>query len=89
MTQQMILELGRDTLIVAALIAGPLLLVGMTVGLLIGVLQTITSVHEQTLTFVPKIVAVLFAVSVLMPWMIGTICRFTTALLSHLGRFAS
>ncbi len=89
MTEQTILELGRDTLTVAAMIAGPLLLIGMTVGLLIGILQTITSIHEQTLTFVPKIAAVLAAVGILMPWMIRTICRFATALLTDLGRFAS
>jgi len=89
MTHQMVLELGRDTLIVAALIAGPLLLIGMAVGLIIGVLQTITSIHEQTLTFVPKIAAVLLAAGLLMPWMLRTLCRFTALLLSHLGRYAS
>jgi len=85
MNPQTILELGRDALMVTALIAGPLLFVGMLVGLLVGILQTITSIHEQTLTFVAKIGAVLAATALLLPWMLRTLCRFTAALLTNLG----
>ena len=89
MNEQMILELGRDTLTIAAVIAGPLLLIAMVVGLAVGVLQTITSIQEQTLTFVPKMGAVVIGISLLMPWMIHTICRFTASLLMNLPRFGS
>ena len=89
MDTQTILELGRDTLLVAAMIAGPLLLVAVVVGLAITIFQTVTSLQEQTLTFAPKVVAVLIAVLVMMPWLMRTICEFAASLLGNLDRFAS
>ncbi len=89
MTEQAIVELGRSTLTVAAMLVGPLLLVALLVGLLASVLQTITSIQEQTLTFVPKVAAVLAAVAILMPWLLRTICQFTTTLLTNLGGLGS
>jgi len=88
MNQQTILELGRDALMVTALISGPLLLVGTVVGLLVSILQTITSVHEQTLTFVVKMGAMLVAGALLLPWMLRTLCQYTAALLTNLGCWA-
>ena len=89
MTEETIMGLGRDALTVVALVASPLLLVGMTVGLLVTVLQTITSIREQTLTFVPKMAAVLGAALILMPWLLATLCEFATSLLANLNRFAN
>lgn len=88
MNEQVILQLGRETLTVAATMAGPLLLVGMTVGLLMSVLQTVTSLQEQTLTMVPKIGAVAVTAILLLPWLLQTICGFTYDLLSNLDQFA-
>jgi len=87
MNEQMILELGRDTLTVAAMVVGPLLLVGMTVGLIMSILQTITSIQEQTLTVVPKMAAVAVTTLVLLPWLLQTLCTFAAGLLGHLERF--
>ena len=84
----MILELGRDTLTVTALVVGPLLLVGVTVGLTMSVLQTITSLQEQSLTVVPKLAAVAVAILLLLPWLLQTLCAFAGGLLGHLDRFA-
>jgi len=84
-----IMQLGRETLVTTALLVSPLLLVAVVVGLAITVLQTITSIREQTLTFVPKLAAVLFTTVVLMPWLIGTLVKFTASLLTNLDRFMS
>lgn len=89
MNEQIAMQLGRDTLACVALLASPLLLVGLTVGLLVTVLQTITSIREQTLTFVPKLAAVLLTTVFLMPWLLSTLCKFTTALLMNMNRLAS
>ena len=89
MNEQTIMALGRDALTVVALVASPLLLVGMAVGLLVSVLQTITSVREQTLTFVPKMAAVLATVLILLPWLLATLCRYAASLLANLDRVAS
>ena len=89
MNVHVIMQLGRDTLVTTALIVSPLLLVAVVVGLGITVLQTITNIREQTLTFVPKLAAVLLATVILMPWLIGTLVKFTAALLMNLDRFVS
>jgi len=89
MTEQTVMQLGRDTLATAAMLASPLLLVGLVVGLSVTVLQTITSIREQTLTFVPKMAAVSMAVVILMPWLLSTLCKFTAALLGNLDRLTS
>jgi flagellar biosynthesis protein FliQ len=88
MNEAMILELGRRTLTVTATMGGPLLLVGMTVGLLMSVIQTITSLQEQTLSMVPKLAAVALTALLLLPWLLGNICGFATSLLGNLGQFA-
>ena len=84
-----IMQLGRETLVTTALLVSPLLLVAVVVGLAVTILQTITSIREQTLTFVPKMAAVMVTTVILMPWLIGTLVKFTAALLTNLTRFIS
>ena len=88
MNEQTIMQLARDTLMVTAIMSAPLLLVAVVVGLAISILQTVTSVQEQTLTFVTKLAAVLAASVILMPWLLRTICQFTATLLSNMSRLA-
>ncbi|QLH38424.1 MAG: flagellar biosynthesis protein FliQ [Defluviicoccus sp.] len=77
MNELTILELGRDTVWTMLLIAGPLLIIASIVGLTIGVLQALTSIQEMTLTFVPKMVAMLIGMVVLLPFMMSTLIEFT------------
>jgi flagellar biosynthetic protein FliQ len=86
MTEEVVMALGRETLTVAAVIAAPVLAVAVVVGLLVTIAQTVTSVQEQTLTFVTKMGAVLIVIVLLMPWILQTLCTFTVALLSNMGR---
>ena len=72
-----IIDLVREMLIVTLKIAGPILLAGIVVGLIISLFQSITSIQEQTLTFVPKIVAMLIVTVVLLPWIIQRLIEFT------------
>jgi len=62
-------------------IAVPLLMAGMLIGLLISLFQSITSIQDQTLTFVPKIVGVIAIAILLLPWIIGSIIVFTAEML--------
>ncbi len=62
-------ELIRHTLMLALIVSGPMLVIGLLVGVIVSLLQAITQIQEQTLTFVPKIVAMVGAAIVLMPWM--------------------
>ncbi len=82
-----ILELARSTLITALVIVTPALLVGMSVGLMMSLFQTITSLQEQTLSMVPKILAVVTTVLILTPWILTTLKDFATGLFSELWRY--
>ena len=68
MTPDSATELNRQTLILALLVSAPMLLIGLVVGILVSIVQAVTQIQEQTLTFVPKIAAMLAAAILLMPW---------------------
>ncbi|MFH0765916.1 MAG: flagellar biosynthesis protein FliQ [Calditrichota bacterium] len=67
----------RQTLYTALLLAAPMLIAGLVVGLTISIFQAATQVNEMTLTFIPKILAVVIVLLLLMPWMINIMTRFT------------
>jgi flagellar biosynthetic protein FliQ len=75
------IELIRQALLVTLKIAAPLLLTGMIIGLLISLIQSITSIQDQTLTFVPKLIGVISVAIMLLPWIIGRILIFTMEML--------
>ncbi|MBD3382194.1 MAG: flagellar biosynthesis protein FliQ [candidate division Zixibacteria bacterium] len=77
MTMEFVLALGREAVSVTLMVAAPMLLFGLIVGLFISVLQAVTQVHEMTLTFIPKIVAVAIALAVFLPWIITVVVDFT------------
>ncbi len=62
-------ELIRQTLLLALIVSAPMLVIGLVVGIVVSLLQAITQIQEQTLTFIPKIVAMVAAAIILMPWM--------------------
>lgn len=80
---QQSIELVRETLIIALKIAAPILLAGVVVGLVISIFQAITSIQEQTLTFVPKIVAMLLVAVVLIPWIAVRLMEFTVQMCTN------
>ncbi|MFM9996034.1 MAG: flagellar biosynthetic protein FliQ [Phycisphaerales bacterium] len=74
------LSMVRDALIITLKIAGPILAAGVLVGLVISVLQSVTSIHDQSLTFVPKIIAMVVLAILLLPWIAGRLIEYTTDL---------
>ncbi len=87
MDQTTVLDLCRATLMTALMLVAPALLVGLFVGLAVSVFQTLTSLQEQTLTIVPKMLAVIATLLLLLPWILGTLVEFTGALLSNLAEY--
>ncbi len=87
MGHEVLLDLAKSTLMTALMICAPALLVGMCVGLLISLFQTVTSLQEQTLTIVPKMLAVMTTIVLLMPWILGTLHEYTSALFSSLADY--
>jgi flagellar biosynthetic protein FliQ len=76
MTPQMVVSIGREALMLTLMISGPMLLFGLIVGLSIALFQAVTQIHEMTLTFVPKILAVAAALLIFLPWMINMATDF-------------
>ncbi len=87
MSVELVAGLGRDAVSLVLLLAAPLLGVGLALGLIIGVLQAITSIQEQTLSFIPKVVAVMVAFLVALPWMLRVLTSYTAKLFVHLSHF--
>lgn len=84
MTSLEVISLARDTIIITIYLSGPLLLVGMVVGVIISIAMAVTQIQEMTLTFVPKIMAVMVTLLFLSSWMINMITDFTRDLLIRL-----
>lgn len=80
MGQTEVLEIARETFIVILKSGGPIMASGLVIGLLIAVFQTLTSIQEMTLTFVPKIIIIFGAVIVFMPFMMTAIIEFAQSL---------
>jgi len=80
MTPEVVMELGQQTLLMVALLAGPLLVAALAVGLLIGIFQAATQIQEMTLSFIPKLAALAIALVIGGPWMLRSIVEFTTEL---------
>lgn len=84
MSQDFVVHLAREAMLVALSLAGPPLILGLVVGLTVSILQATTQIQEQTLTFVPKIIAVFVAILLFGSWMLDNIVRFTENLYSSL-----
>ena len=82
------IKLFRGGVLQVMLMAAPILLVGMGVGLIVSIFQATTSLQEQTLTFVPKIAAILGSLIVFGQWIIGSLVRFTIALFERIPELA-
>ncbi len=77
MTPELVVQLARRSFETALLLSAPLLVFSLVVGLLVSIFQTITSINEATLAFVPKIVAVMVALIIFFPWMMSYMSDFT------------
>jgi flagellar biosynthesis protein FliQ len=84
MTPEYVIKLGQDTLGLVLLIAGPMFAVALVVGLSVAIFQAVTQIHEMTLTFIPKILAVAAVLALMMPWAVRTMMDFTIGLYSSI-----
>ena len=77
MDQDTVIHLSQQAMELAMKVGGPLMLVGLAIGLIVSVFQAVTQIQEQTLTFVPKIIAVFMVLLITGGWIIGEIQQFT------------
>ena len=74
------LDLGREALLTALIIAGPVLLVGVAVGIVVSLIQTITQLSDQTLSLVPKILAMVMAAIFFVPWLATRLVEYAQSM---------
>ncbi|ADU66104.1 flagellar biosynthesis protein FliQ [Desulfurispirillum indicum] len=84
MSPEFVTELLVNSLILALMIASPMLVLGLIVGVAISIVQAATSVQEMTLTFIPKIVIVVLGLMYFLPWMIAKLTAFTINLITNM-----
>jgi len=84
MTEDIVLSLGRDAIFTTVALSAPLLLAALVVGLLVSIFQAVTQINEATLTFIPKMLAIVVVLIVMAPWMTQMITSYTTELFTSL-----
>jgi len=87
MTVDLVIGLMGEAVKVTLLLSAPMLTVGLAVGLIVSIFQAVTQIQEMTLTFVPKIVAVMVALIIGLPWMINLIVTYTQNLFSNIPMY--
>jgi flagellar biosynthetic protein FliQ len=87
-TENTVIAIGQQALYTTLLVAAPMLIVSLVIGLVVSILQATTQIQDQTLSFVPKIVAVLIAGVIFAPWMLNVMVSFTQNLLINIQQFA-
>lgn len=85
MTEETVMQLGVNALQTMIYLAGPVLIAAMAVGIVISILQAITQINEQTLTFVPKMIAVILTLVVMAPWMLKIMQEYAISIFGGAG----
>jgi flagellar biosynthetic protein FliQ len=84
MTPELSVEMIKNMMFQAVTLASPILLTVMVIGLAVSLFQAVTSIQEQTLTFVPKVIGVVALLVILLPWMLRTMIEFTRAMIERI-----
>ncbi|AFK86803.1 flagellar biosynthesis protein FliQ [Thermoanaerobacterium saccharolyticum] len=82
-----VLDIGREALMVTMMVSAPLLIISLLVGLIISIFQATTQIQEQTLTFVPKILAIFASIILFGPWMLTVLINYTQKLILNINSF--
>lgn len=82
MIDESMLELVRQSLVITLKIAAPMLFAGIVIGLVISLVQAVTSIQDQTLSLVPKIVVMVLVAAVLLPWILGRLAEYAVEIFS-------
>ena len=87
MSTELVISLGQETVKTTLMLAAPLLLCALVVGLLVSIFQAVTQINEATLSFIPKIVAIAVVLLICAPWMLDVLSKFTTQLYENITTY--
>lgn len=85
MSEEMVLTIGSEAIKTIIMLAGPMLFAAMAVGIIVSVLQAVTQINEATLTFIPKMIAIIVVLAVMAPWMLEVLTHYTSHVLESAG----
>jgi flagellar biosynthetic protein FliQ len=88
MNEEVVMSLGSEAIKTVIYLAGPMLLASMVIGIMVSVLQAITQINESTLTFIPKMVAVIVVLMVMAPWMLEVLQSYAAQVINSAGELA-
>ena len=87
MNEDLVLKLGVDALKTAAMLAGPLLIATLVIGLAVSIFQAVTQINEATLSFIPKMIIIAIIFVVAGPWMLDVLTKYTTNLYENIASY--
>ena len=87
MNESVVLGLGKESLMVALMVAAPILGASLVIGVVVSIIQAVTQVQEMTLSFVPKLVGVFVAMLLFGPWMMQTLVTYSAGLFANMATF--
>ena len=87
MTEGQVLDVAKEAIYTIIICSAPMLIISLVVGLIVSIFQTVTSIQEQTLTFVPKIIAVFVGLMIFGSWILTNLTEFVTTLWSNLSMY--
>lgn len=85
MNEEMVMAIGAEAIRTTVYLAGPMLVAAMVIGIVISVLQAVTQINEATLTFIPKMVAIIVVLAVMAPWMMEVMQQYTVDVIGKAG----
>jgi len=87
MTPEFVVSFGKSAIYLTLIVAAPMLGIGLVVGLAVSIFQAVTSIQDMSLTFIPKILAVLFSLIFFAPWIIEKLTTFTSQIIINIPRY--
>lgn len=87
MTEGQVLDVAKEAIYTIIICSAPMLIISLVVGLIVSIFQTVTSIQEQTLTFVPKIIAVFVGIMIFGSWILTNLTEFVTTLWSNFSMY--
>lgn len=87
MSEDLVMQIASETLKTTMFIAGPMLIAAMVIGIIVSVLQAITQINEATLTFIPKMVAIVLVLVVMAPWMMEVLQNYSSEIFGNFSEW--
>ena len=87
MTPETVMDVARMAIETTMLVAGPMLILSLVIGLLVGAFQAMTQINEMTLTFVPKVFGIFLVMLIGFPWLLGVYLKFMTTILGNIPNY--